>query len=138
MGIKRWIKTIATEAVQEKIDHVHAILDAEMAKNQRVMDLARDVERELDRLKALTDEIDARIDRGNKLWRAIRARERRAAELEEVEGFDDPRQGFLPLDGGGGEEDGLPDMPDVLEDGHEHLAPHERFAKEFARSLLTG
>jgi hypothetical protein len=61
--------------------------------------------------------MENRIDRGNQVWRQIRARERREEIDAEDEGESDPRQGVLPLDEGGSGEERLRPLSADLEPG---------------------
>jgi len=92
----------------------------------------RTYEAQLARFEALTEEIDERIDRGNKIWRAIRARERR----EEVdEDLDDPRQLHL-LDGEGGEGEGVPPLHSDMAAPGTSLPPHKEIARQIAGQII--
>lgn len=56
--------------------------------------------------KSLAEYVESRVEDGNKVWRRIRASQRR--EEESVDG-EDPEQLHI-LDGGGGEGEGVPGM----------------------------
>lgn len=93
-----WVSRKRIEAVEEELARVSATL-------RKITDAISDRERTWDgtlkTFEALTDEIDSRIERGNQIWRQVRARERREEKLEEPEG--DPEG-----DARGGETEGVP------------------------------
>lgn len=69
--------------------------------HERWIELNNRADEQISRLERVLDEVEHRIDRGNKIWRQIRARESREAEREEEEGWEDE----LPEgDAGGGRE----------------------------------
>ena len=129
MFIGRWIKRIVSE---ELADHHLGMVARIETFEKEADDTSRTVNGELNRLRALTDEIEVRIERGNKIWRQVRAAEVRLEKLAGGEDVDEP-DGQLPLgDGefGGGE--GVPPLhPDLDPD-----PPYIQAAKEYARSLL--
>jgi len=134
LNVKRWIQRLATEAVARLFDEIHGRLEDFEARILEFTDLERTVGRELERLKGLTDEIDHRIERGNKIWRQIRARERRAEGLEELEESD--QLSFGDEEGGGVE--GLSPVSEGLDDYRPTLRPHQEVGKALARQYLEG
>lgn len=99
------------DQVGKQNDRIAAVLEELRGLERQIvlqLDEVRErLERQDRRLSIALEEIDERIDRGNKIWRKIRARERYAEGQEEDEdgGFEfpgehvegSPGQGVLPL-----------------------------------------
>lgn len=138
MNIVKWIRNLAKQELEEQMAGILKIEDRVIELEREITDLSRTASREIERIRILSDEIDQRIERGNKIWRAIRAREVRATEREELEGELDADQGVLPLYADGSGEVRMPNLPHGVEDPDQHLAPYERFARDFARQVASG
>jgi len=107
-----------------------AVMEQVSALTVRVTELERT-------LHGIVEEVEARIDRGNKIWRQIRARERREAESfdsedgddqeredEQVPLFDDPRgRGY-----------GVPSMPG----GMANNTPYHEQVRQRLAALKAG
>lgn len=63
----------------------------------------------------LLEEVEERIDRGNKQWRRVRAAQRREEILEEDEGEEEESLDLFGGNGGGGHQEGVPPLPGYLE-----------------------
>ena len=134
MSIREWILGPWPEEIARLAKVIEAT-DAETeALAQAWTEKERSLDRQLDRLQALTEEIDERIDRGNKIWRAIRARERREEVAEDGE---DPRQLHL-LDGEGSGEEGMPSVHQHVEIPGRPVPAHKEIARQMARNLIGG
>lgn len=121
---------------------VKVLLEAQSERVTEVLREARELEREINRalqevgerlagqektIRLMAEEMEERIDRGNKIWRKIRASEYYEKQREEGE---DDGQAFLdfhPGNGGGGEAEELPPL-------HPALA-HRRHAATKAREV---
>ena len=129
MFIERWIKRV----VSEELASHHLAMVARIETFETEQDeTSRTINGELSRLRALTDEIEVRIERGNKIWRQVRAAEVRLEKLGERED-DAESEGQLPLgdeEFGGGE--GVPPVREDLDPD----PPYIQAAKEYARSIL--
>lgn len=122
-----------TERQLEKLEsRVERLLDEFVKLSQTVTDRTREWDHRLERFEALTEEIDARIDRGNKLWRRIRAREVREAERAEDEGEaeEDPQLHFEHGEGSNGE--GVYSMYGDMARPGNALQPHQQVARALA------
>lgn len=94
-------------------------------------DLNRRVETLERRWDLLLEDLDERIERGNKAWRRVRASERRQQERDEGEEIEESDED-LPLFHGNGSADAR--MPSVHHDlGHPE--PHREFARQIARQI---
>jgi len=132
LSIRSWILGRFPERVTTLEGQTDSLGDEVETLRSVWMEKERTYEAQLARFEALTEEIDERIDRGNKIWRAIRARERRQEVLED---FDDPQQLHL-LDGEGGEGEGVPPMhPDLAAPGTS-LPPHKEIARQIAGQII--
>ena len=104
-------------------------------RQEGVGDLQERLERLERTLSSVVEEIEARIDRGNKLWRAIRARESAAEEREESEDIPNPPQHVLPFDDErSGVERVRPMYGDMAGSGEEPK-PHQVVAREIAHRI---
>ena len=139
MSISKWIKRLALEVVQELLEKRLEKLERKYDVLKDLLEASSEMERtvalEFQRLKALTDEIDARIERGNQIWRQIRARERREEKSRELEEFEDPDQELLPFDGARGFKEGVPNMPPDVAAARASIQPHEEVARALAQSV---
>jgi len=77
-----WVSRKRFQDLEYRVSEIDSIIDDVL---KRVTESERTLHEEIQRFKALNDEIDYRIERGNARWREIRARERRQEELEESE-----------------------------------------------------
>jgi len=96
--------------------------------NERITQLERT-------LNAITEEIDVRIERGNKIWRQIRARERREEKRAEEQGEFDEDQQVFDFDGAGGQPEGMQGMSPFVAAPESSLQPHEEAAKALAAAV---
>lgn len=135
MSIRTWIQKIAAEVVDDAWHPITADLgDAKLAL-ERVTELERKVERELSRLENLTEVIDARIEKGNQIWRQIRARERREEIQAEEEEWDDEVSGG---NAGGGNGQGMLPLHGHMEPPPREVPLHIRVAEDLARRIAGG
>ena len=118
--------------IRELYHRVDKVLDELMKVSQAQKELEITFERDLDRFKALTDEIDARIDRGNKIWRQIRARERAQAERQEYEGEEEEDEQLHFEHGTGSNGQGVRPMYGDMAPPGATLQPYQEVARRIA------
>lgn len=139
MSIKQWIRGLALETTAADIFKVRQELKEVWQRLEGLTDLERTLKHEHERLKITLDVIDQRIEKGNAIWRQIRARERREQEredeLEEEAAGTDPRQ--LPLldDAGSGDPRVRNVRTDMESDPRARIAAIRR---EYARRIALG
>lgn len=86
------------------------------------------------RVRLMAEEMEERIDRGNKIWRRIRASQR--YEEEHSDGEEEPEeeaQYLLPVDGNGSQRSRLPSMYGDLGIPGNPLQPYQEIARALAR-----
>lgn len=139
-----------------KTPDLSEIKDLERTQNERVREILKSLERletEIENelqvmqgkvetnarsVRLMAEEMDERIDRGNKVWRRIRAKESRDAERREIEGEEEP-SGELPLfDAPGGQPEGVRPMYGDMGGGGQALQPHQIVARQIARNIAGG
>ena len=111
---------------------VTKLLDEFLKLSQTVTDRTREWDAHLKRFEALTEEIDARIDRGNKLWRRIRAREEREKEREEYEGEEEEGEQLHLEHGTGSNGQGVRPMYGDMAAPGTTLQPYQEIARRIA------
>ena len=121
MWLRRWIQRIVEELMKAQVARWEA-LEQEVYQEIQIF---REAVREYDKT---IEETQERIDRGNKIWRKIRAREKYQEIRAEEEGWDDE----LPeSDAGGSEGQGML----ALHPGVEGLSRPEPGWEEKKRAL---
>lgn len=111
------------------LDRLEADIQASLRRlTERVDDGERSV-------RLMAEELDERIDRGNKIWRRIRSREVAEAERRELEGESESDGQVSFFDGEGGEPEGVPSMFGDLAPPGARLQPHQVVAREIARRI---
>ena len=122
--------------IERRIERLEAqndrLVEEHLKLSQLVTDRAREWEAQLKRFEALTEEIDERIDRGNKLWRRVRARERREEEREEYEGEEEEDEQLHLEHGTGSNGQGVRPMFGDLAPPGAPLQPYQEVARRIA------
>lgn len=120
-----WVSRKRIEAIEARIDYLSEAVSTFLEDVQKS---ERRIQEEIQRFKQLNDEIDYRIERGNKRWREIRARERREEESDESEGLPEG-------DARGSEQEELFPMHGGMEESTLH--PVEAARRSFARAIAS-
>ena len=134
MSIKGWIRKTALEATKDFLADLKGFLAQAEDLQRQVTGLAREVQDELHKLKAATEEIDHRIERGNQIWRNIRAAERRQEILEEEEEWDEVPRG----DEGGSDPRQMQLLPEDMGPTPGDRDFHLAVAAEIAQRIASG
>jgi hypothetical protein len=116
------------------------ILDAAFDEGLRLLDLR--VEKLERGFNDWLEQVEERIERGNKVYQRARAAERRLEEQRESEGLYESEAEVSLGDGEGGPGEGVPHMPQHLEDPGDsrpvHLQVADQIAAQAALEGFTG
>lgn len=85
-------------------------------------------------VRLMAEEMEERIDRGNTIWRRIRAAQRYEERVEEDEGQPDAEQLFLG-DASAGAQEGMPSMYGDMAYPGEALKPWQQVARSIAHQI---
>lgn len=122
--------------MQERVTHLLRSLDqleAEVSSGLRK--LTERVEGSERSVRIMAEEMDERIDRGNKIWRRIRSKEHAEAERAALEGEPEPDENLPLFNGEGSDSQGLRPMYGDLAAPGERLQPHQVVARQIAASI---
>lgn len=135
MGIKRWIRDLSRDAVGSDIIVLNRRLDDVTERISALTDLERTLLHERERLSLTLDVINERIENGNRLWRAIRARERREEQRAEGDEEQDPYPQLQLFDEAGGSGEGLPPMHRPVDRAGKPLTAAQEVGQAIARRI---
>lgn len=90
------------------------------------------------RWELLQEDIDERIERGNKAWRRVRSAQRVEEQRLELEGEEPPGPELHLFDEPGGEPERVPSMYGDMGDAGQSPAPHQQVAREIAQRIAGG
>lgn len=90
------------------------------------------------RWELLQEDLDDRIERGNKAWKRVRSAERREEVRLELEGEDAQSPELHLFDEPGGEPERVPSMYGDLANAGQPPAPHQQVARDIAQKIAGG
>lgn len=130
-----WLRSEIDHQNKRVRDLIGSLEGLERDVRDELRTLGQRIEESERSVRLMAEEMDERIDRGNKIWRRIRARERAEEERQEFEGEEPTSEDLSLFDGAGGNGQGMPPMYGDLGAPGTHLQPHQQIAREIARKI---
>jgi len=112
-------------------DVLREMRDLEMEIKRRFQELEDGLDSQGKAVRLMAEEVDERIDRGNKIWRKIRASEYYEKQREDSEEDEQPAFDFYPGNGEGGPQETMP----PVHRGVGHIGAAHTTAREVGQAL---